>query len=105
MPQLSVIANQLFHFFNEQRANLLIEWIPRDLNRVADDLSKSQDNDDWQLHPLLFKVLDQLWGPHEVDTFASARNALLPVFWSRFPPRAGLLLMFSCSLGPILICG
>ena len=26
-----------------------------------------------------------LWGPHDVDVFASARNALLPMFWSRSP--------------------
>ncbi len=66
-----------------------MEWIPREWNRHADELSKLPDSDDWQLNPRLFAALEQLWGPHKVDTFASARNNLLPVFWSRNPTPGG----------------
>jgi hypothetical protein len=52
---------------------------------LADELSKTPDKDDWQLNPRLFAALNQLWGPHDLDAFDSAQNALLPKFWSRFP--------------------
>lgn len=38
--------------------------------------------DDWKLNPRYFRAADDKWGPHEVDAFASRRNAQLPNFWS-----------------------
>ena len=85
IPALAARAKQLFELCRTEKIALTIEWIPRDLNTHADELSKAPDADDWQLNPRLFARLDQLWGPHEVDTFASACNCLLPTFWSRYP--------------------
>lgn len=61
------------------------------LNWDADALSRGRyivqvtdaDPDSWMLHPELFKGLDRLWGPHEVDWFACPRTAQVPTFWSR----------------------
>jgi len=33
------------------------------------------DYDDWMLNPMMFAWLDNLWGPHTIDRFASPRNA------------------------------
>ena len=43
------------------------------------------------LHPNLFKLLDQYWGPHHVDSFASLMTTQLPVYnsWFRDPMLAG----------------
>jgi hypothetical protein len=89
IPSLATIAKQLFTLCQAEQIELVVEWIPREWNRHADELSKLTDTDDWQLNPRLFSALEQLWGPHDVDTFASSRNALLPVFWSRNPAPGG----------------
>ena len=43
------------------------------------------DRNEWQLSPVVFKTIDELWGPHDVDLFASRTNTHLPVFVSRDP--------------------
>ena len=43
------------------------EWIPRKENELADYISRIVDSDDWQLEPILFAWLDNVWGPHTVD--------------------------------------
>ena len=48
-----------------------LEWIPRKANQQADLISRIIDDDDWSLHPDLFKMLDTKWGPHTIDRFAS----------------------------------
>jgi hypothetical protein len=57
------------------------QWIPRDMNRIADGLSCwcQSGGDDWQPHPILLCYLDVLWGPHTADRFANVVNAQLPV--------------------------
>jgi hypothetical protein len=85
VPALGLAAKQLYLLTKAENISLTVEWIPRELNKLADELSKTPDKDDWQLNPRLFAALNQLWGPHDLDAFASAQNALLPKFWSRFP--------------------
>ena len=34
---------------------------------------------DWQLNPLVFSELDNAWGPHTVDRFASFHNSQVPL--------------------------
>ena len=53
-----------------------MQWIPRDLNIIADDISKFVDLDVY--------FLDELWGPHTCDRFACHYNAKLPKFNTRF---------------------
>ena len=44
-----------------------IQWIPRDLNYVTDELSKIADFDDYTLHDQVFNYIDTIWGPHSCD--------------------------------------
>lgn len=60
------------------------EQIPRSENRFSDYLSRIIDHDLWQLNPLVVQMLDNVWGPHTIDQFASHYNTQLPRFNSRF---------------------
>jgi hypothetical protein len=42
------------------------------------------DRDDFRLHPQLFRILEQRYGLHDVDLFATNVNTQLPRFFSRF---------------------
>ncbi|CAG2214782.1 unnamed protein product [Mytilus edulis] len=61
-----------------------VEWIPRAENEIADYISRIIDTDDWGVAVHVFEYLDSLWGPHEIDWFASDHNHRLPVFYSRY---------------------
>jgi hypothetical protein len=60
------------------------QWIPRDLNELAELWSKYRDPSDWTLTESWFAHLNRLWAPHTVDRMASATNSRLPRFYSRF---------------------
>ena len=46
-------------------------WISREQNTQADYLSRILDIDDWAISTEFFQFIDELWGPHSVDRFAS----------------------------------
>jgi len=69
--------------------------------RIMTSFIKSEDNPadrpsralwlqtEWTLGPTLFHQIDQMWGPHTVDLFASRNNTQLPRFISWKPdPQA-----------------
>jgi hypothetical protein len=49
-------------------------WIPRSENDKADYLSRICDHDDWGISDVIFELVESLWGPHEVNWFASDHN-------------------------------
>ena len=66
------------------------------LNRVLP--SRLVDHDDWRLNLVVFKWLDELWGPHTVDRFADHVNAHIPRFNSRFwVPGSEAVDTFTCD--------
>ena len=60
------------------------EWIPRDQNQKADDLSRYGDCDDWSVSDEVFSRLNIEWGPHTIDRFACMYNTKCQRFNSRF---------------------
>ena len=80
---LQKVALDVFSLSMNNHIHLEPEWIPRELNERADYLSRIVDYDDWKLNPVVFGVLEQVWGPHTVDRFASCNNTQLPRFNSR----------------------
>ena len=55
-------------------------------NGKADAASRWRGNrSEWKLNAAVFEQLDQLWGPHDVDLFASRTNTQLRTFMSRDP--------------------
>ena len=59
---------------------------PGKVNIRADRLSRwKKDHTDVRLHPNSFQQVEQLFGPHSVDLFATRDNRLLPRFVSWKP--------------------
>ncbi|CAI7890318.1 unnamed protein product, partial [Closterium sp. NIES-53] len=94
--ELTLTCKEIITLCTDNAVRLAIEWIPRDQNTCADELSKLQDHDDYTLKQPWFRLLDRRWGPHSVDLFANAQNTLLPRFFSKVPhPRAEAINAFS----------
>ena len=74
------------------------EWVPRELNELADYCSRLGDHDDWMLNPAVFSWLDAIWGSHTINRFANAANAQLDQFNSRFwSPGSEAVDAFTCD--------
>ena len=59
-------------------------------NQHADKLSRRASPYEWMLHPQLFRYLDNVWGPHSIDRFASMTSTQLPNYNSLwFDPLTG----------------
>jgi hypothetical protein len=56
----------------------------REQNTPADYLSRILDIDDWAISTEFFQFIDELWGPHSVDRFASSNNAKTMLFNSLY---------------------
>ena len=82
--ELHSIALDIFDFCQRFNVRFVSQWVPRELNACADDISNIIDFDDWCTTQWFFAHLDHIWGPHTVDRFANAFNAHLPRFNSRF---------------------
>ena len=82
--ELHCLAVQLFWFCYNNNIALDVQWIPRDQNVTADELSRFVDRDDWSINDYTFCFLSDLWGYHTVDRFANVFNSKLPRFNSRF---------------------
>ena len=91
-PPLNDIMKRVSEFCWQNNILLAVQWVPREENELADYISKFYDGDDWQLNPSVFHYLDTLWGPHDIDVFASHLNHLCPKFYSLFhcPGSAGV---------------
>lgn len=59
-------------------------WIPRGDNLLADHLSRCQDSDDWSISEDIYRKLDKMWGPHDVDRFSTHYNNKCRRFNSRW---------------------
>ncbi|KAK3099945.1 hypothetical protein FSP39_012245 [Pinctada imbricata] len=81
---LQQIALRIFNMCLTNNISLYTEWVPRTENEKADQISRIIDHDDWGVSMSIFQYLDALWGPHEIDFFASCTNNKLPVFYSRY---------------------
>ncbi len=49
---------------------LSVEWVPREENAFANELSKLLIPDDWKLVQKFFNILEARWGPPSMDLFA-----------------------------------
>ena len=84
VEQLLSPALEIFSSCATNSTSLEMKWIPRDLNTVADCLSRIIDFDDYALNYDIFRMLDVRWGPHSGDRFTCNYNTKLAHFNSRF---------------------
>ena len=81
---LQNVANDVFEISQSSNISMSIQWIPRELNERSDYLSHCRDSDYWSVQELVFKYLDEKWGPHTIDRFASFNNTQCTRFNSRW---------------------
>ena len=92
VPALQWMALDIHRLCLLASVSIDMQWIPGDLNIIADDISKFVDLDDYSINDRVFYSLHKLWGPHTCDRFACHYNAKLPKFNTRFfqPGTSGL---------------
>ena len=88
-------AIEIFNFCHLNSINLTLQWVPREENKKADEISRLPeilDTDDWGITCEFFTVLNKRWGPFTVDCFANSYNAKCNKFYSLFlvPGSAGM---------------
>ena len=81
---LQEIALHIFSVCLRIYIRLEIDWVPRALNDRSGFLSKIVDHDDWSVSDALFRYVESVWGPYDLDRFASYYNAKVGRFSSRF---------------------
>ena len=54
----------------EQDITIKVEWVPREENAIADELSKLLIPIDWMVGRANFRQLEERWGGPTVDFFA-----------------------------------
>ncbi|KXZ42260.1 hypothetical protein GPECTOR_173g206 [Gonium pectorale] len=86
------VAVELLWYCVERDIRLQAEWRPRTMNQLADYWSKVAEPDAWSLLGSAFRRLNRLWGPFDIDLFASHRNHHLPTYYSAYftPDTAGV---------------
>ena len=83
---LASLAKNLWEWCLERQIVLEAQHIPGILNIEADRESRIfVDNNDWKLAPQVFDNLNHVWGPLEVDLFATRLSKQLPRFISWRP--------------------
>ncbi|XP_041453613.1 uncharacterized protein LOC121406809 [Lytechinus variegatus] len=82
--QLQEIAIEIHDTCDLYGLGIDMVWIPREMNVMADSLSRISDSDDWSISHDVFQYLNQIWGPHVVDRFSCDYNAKCSRFNSRW---------------------
>ena len=79
-------AHSIWCWCEQRNIQLVAVHIPGVENVMANSLSREMnDNTEWQLHPAMFKSLQGLTDPIDVDVFASRLNNQLPCYASSHP--------------------
>jgi len=68
-PKLHPEAVAIYTICKQYQIHLESEWIPREFNQEADELSRLATKDDYMLNLNIFAAMDILWGPHTIDCF------------------------------------
>lgn len=106
--KLMDLAAQIWRHCFATGTRLVLTYIPSALN-PADPPSRNQIRQlEWALSPATFSSLNQLWGPLEVNCFASASNHKLPRYmsWTWDPHALGTdaLSLNWARLGTLYLC-
>lgn len=79
-PELSQLASAIWMEAHEAGISLSARYLQGTLNVEADRLSRVSPTYEWKLHPRVFQCIDNMWGPHTVDRFATVMNSQLPQY-------------------------
>ena len=84
IPELNERACQIAMFCRKNNLELVLNWINRKFNYIADYLSRCYDSDDWSISKWFFEILDSKLGPFTIDRFASNYNSKCARFNARW---------------------
>ena len=85
-PVLASLVYEIWQWCLQRKIYLSAQHIPGILNYAADQESRVyRDSSDWKLDPTVFACLNSLWGPLEMDLFATRLTNQLPRFVSWRP--------------------
>jgi len=82
-PVLMAQYRALHELCDAMRVELRVEHISSVLNDWADRLSRENDSTDWTLSSAAFQQLEQRYGPHSVDLFATELSTRCLRFYAR----------------------
>ena len=83
-PAMMKELRKLWWVLDMEDISLRTRYIRSAANVWADQLSRRENEDDWMLGWRYFRQLEQRFGPHTVERFATANNTHLPRFNARF---------------------
>ena len=82
-PRLNSYASLIANICTTNDINLHITWIPRDLNNIADFLSKTIDYEDYSITDVFYATICSDFGLTPlVDLFANTKNTKAKQFFS-----------------------
>ncbi len=83
--KLNPLASNIRRICDENNIQLQVKWVSRDLNTVADKLSRFVDLNDWGIRTEFFQQVQAEWQYWcTIDRFASSQNTKLRRYNSRF---------------------
>lgn len=80
VPALQDLAMDIYQSCLLNGVTIDMQWMPRDLNSAADDISKFIDHDDYAINDIVFNALDDYEVLHTCDRFACLYNAKVQCF-------------------------
>ena len=83
-PAMMKELRKLWRLLDLADISLRTRYIRSAANVWADKLSRRENRDDWMLGWAYFNALEERWGPHTVERFATANNTHLARFNSQF---------------------
>ena len=84
--ELITLTRNLWVWCLVRNIQIIAQHLPGSSNNIADEESRTlRDRSDWMLHPRVFNRINHLFGPLEVDLFASRLTTQLPAFYSWRP--------------------
>jgi len=81
-PPMNMRLRGMFLCLHSEGITLIPQHIPGMENVEADRLSRYLEASDWQLNPTIFGAIQKRRRRCRIDAMASARNHLLPRFWT-----------------------
>ena len=103
-PILVDLTKKMFAWCLERQIRIQAQHLPGKINLRADFLSRHlRDRTDWILNAKIFTAINRIWGPLQVDLFATRFSAQLQRFFSwRADPEAEATDAFSQSWEAVL---
>lgn len=91
--ELNKIVLRVWEFCLNRGITLKVSHLPGKLMGDTDRLSRIKETSaEWKLNSKLFQVIDQIWGPHQIDLFASKENSQLEHYCSLYQDNQSIMI-------------